>query len=37
MVCFYETQRNMSISVILLKNIDEKINNDCRKRPPVFN
>ena len=26
MVCFYETQTNMSISEILLRNIDEKIN-----------
>ena len=26
MVCFYETQTNMSISEILLSNIDEKIN-----------
>ena len=26
MVCFYETPTNMSISEILLTNIDEKIN-----------
>ena len=26
MVCFYETQTNMSISENLLRNIDEKIN-----------
>ena len=26
MVCFYGTQINMSISAILLRNIDEKIN-----------
>ena len=26
MACFYETQTNMSISEILLRNIDEKIN-----------
>ena len=31
MVCFYETQRNMSISEILLKNIDEKINTIVEK------
>ena len=26
MVCFYETQTNISITDILLRNIDEKIN-----------
>ena len=31
MVCFYETQTNMSISEILLRNFDEKINIIVKK------